>query len=232
MCAPRAQQEEPAAARIVTAITMEESMSKHYRRGALPPLSLLVTAVLTLGAGAAGAVERTANAGQEAAALSKLQGMIEVEAIGHGSQERTGRMDLAITLSKAPVAHGSTKAEVLAEQSAFIGRLAGMAPSARVIGSVQLVAHMVFVETEISDMDCLGADRSVLAVSPNQPPVHAVRASQCPSARRGCANTAGGTASMCVGLCLVLRCQHLGTPDAAGGGQSSGPPRRRQRWCR
>jgi len=75
---------------------------------------------------------------------------------------------VAVTLTTPPVAarKGSTKASVDAEQSAFIARAVSLAPSAKVVGSVQLVANAVFLEVDAADLPALQTDGAVLRVTP------------------------------------------------------------------
>lgn len=79
-----------------------------------------------------------------------------------------GRVQLIVRLRTAAVGAGtgSTAAQIHAEQAAFIGRLTGMAPTARVIASVQLVLNAVFVEIDAVDLPALAADTGVSRVAP------------------------------------------------------------------
>jgi subtilisin family serine protease len=114
-----------------------------------------------MAAASAGAAERTAvNLERFAANLSEP---VVVAGAGdrHLYPNNNANVEIAVTLSGPPVAEGSNKATVMAEQAAFIARVASMAPAARVIGSVQLVANTVFLAMPASDLPALGADRAV-----------------------------------------------------------------------
>jgi subtilisin family serine protease len=114
-----------------------------------------------MAAASAGAAERTAvNLERFAANLSEP---VVVAGAGdrHLYPNNNANVEIAVTLSGPPVAEGSNKATVMAEQAAFLTRVASMAPAARVIGSVQLVANTVFLEMPASDLPALGADRAV-----------------------------------------------------------------------
>jgi len=142
-------------------------MSHVHGRVAATPLSLLVTTVLTVIAAAdAGAAERTSNQQRLPTSLSERIVITTTSADRHLYANGNARVELAITLSAPPVADGSNKPTVLAEQAEFMSRVASMAPSARVIGSVQVVANTVFLEVAASEMAALGADRAVTRMTP------------------------------------------------------------------
>jgi subtilisin family serine protease len=79
-----------------------------------------------------------------------------------------GRVQVAVSLNTAPVGDGTgtSKADVQVEQTAFIGRIAQTAPSAHVIGSVQLIANTVFLEIDAGEIKALENDRAVTRISP------------------------------------------------------------------
>jgi subtilisin family serine protease len=79
-----------------------------------------------------------------------------------------GRVQVAVSLNTAAVGDGTgtSKADVLVEQTAFIGRIAQAAPSAQVIGSVQLVANTVFLEIDVAQVKALENDRAVTRIAP------------------------------------------------------------------
>lgn len=78
------------------------------------------------------------------------------------------RVQVAVSLNTPAVGDGTgnSKADVLVEQTAFIGRIAQSAPSATVIGSVQLVANTVFLEIDVDEIPALSNDRAVTRVAP------------------------------------------------------------------
>ncbi|MDY6944195.1 MAG: S8 family serine peptidase [Pseudomonadota bacterium] len=141
------------------------------RRAAVGSLSLIATTVLTVVAADASAAQRAQAAGSkrmesrmQAPARSQLSDVTQLLR----SPEANARVLVAVSLNTAAVgdAKGTSKADVLVEQTAFIGRLAQSAPSATVIGSVQLVANTVFVEIDAKDLQVLSNDRAVTRVAP------------------------------------------------------------------
>ena len=84
------------------------------------------------------------------------------------SPEAQARVLVAVSLNTAAVGDltGTTKADVMVEQTAFTSRIARSAPSAIVIGSVQLVANTVFLEIDANEVQALSNDRAVTRVAP------------------------------------------------------------------
>ncbi len=76
-----------------------------------------------------------------------------------------GRQRVIVRLRTA-AGSGSNAAQIHAEQAAFISRLAGIAPTARVIGSVQLVLNAVFLDVDASNVRALMADGAVTRIAP------------------------------------------------------------------
>lgn len=134
-------------------------------------LSLIATAVLTVVAADAGAAQRA-----QAVSSKRLESRMPVPAraqLGNITQllrkfEGQGRVQVAVSLNTAPVGDGTgtTKADVLVEQTAFISRIQQAAPSATVIGAVQLVANTVFLEIDANELGVLANDRAVTRVTP------------------------------------------------------------------
>lgn len=134
-------------------------------------LSLIATTVLTVVAADASAAQRADAAGSkrlesrmQAPARSQLSDVTQLLR----SPEAHARVQVAVSLNAAAVGDrtGTTKADVLVEQTAFIGRIAQSAPSATVIGSVQLVANTVFLEIDANEVQVLSNDRAVTRVAP------------------------------------------------------------------
>lgn len=135
------------------------------------PLSLVATAVLTVVAADASAAQRAAAAGSKrlesrmpAPARAQLN---DVSRLLRNSGMPT-RVQVAVSLNTPAVGdgEGTSKADVMVEQTAFIGRIAQSAPSATVIGSVQLVANTVFLELDAREVQALENDRAVTRVAP------------------------------------------------------------------
>lgn len=134
-------------------------------------LSLIATTVLTVVAADASAAQRAQVPGSrrmesrlQAPARSQLNDVTQLLRRA-GSQER---VQVAVSLNTAAVGDlkGTSKADVQIEQTAFIARIAQSAPSAVVIGSVQLVANTVFLEIAASEVQALANDRAVTRISP------------------------------------------------------------------
>lgn len=134
-------------------------------------LSLIATTVLTVVAADASAAQRAQAAGSKrlesrmpAPARSQLSDVTQLLR----SPEAQARVQVAVSLNTAAVGDGkgTSKADVLVEQTAFIGRIAQSAPSATVIGSVQLVANTVFLEIDANEVKALSNDRAVTRVAP------------------------------------------------------------------
>lgn len=142
------------------------------RRATAGSLSLFATAALTV-VGAADATEA-----QRAAAVSskrldaRMQTPVRAQLSDITQLLRNvgpqGRVQVAVSLNTAAVGEGTgtSKADVQVEQTAFIGRIAQAAPSAQVIGSVQLVANTVFLEINAGEVKALQNDRAVTRVAP------------------------------------------------------------------
>lgn len=141
------------------------------RRAAVGSLSLIATVVLTVVAADAGAAQRA-----QAVSSKPLESRMQVPArsqLGDVTQllrrsEAQARVQVAVSLNTAPVGDGTgtSKADVLVEQTAFITRISQTAPSATVIGSVQLVANTVFLEIDADEVQALSNDRAVTRVAP------------------------------------------------------------------
>ncbi|HEY0683511.1 MAG TPA: S8 family serine peptidase [Steroidobacter sp.] len=141
------------------------------RRAAVGSLSLIATTVLTVVAADASAAQRAAAAGSKrlesrmpAPARSQLNDVTQLLR----DSGIANRVQVAVSLNTAAVGDGAgtSKAEVLIEQTAFISRIAQSAPSATVIGSVQLVANTVFLELDASEVKAIESDRAVTRVAP------------------------------------------------------------------
>jgi subtilisin family serine protease len=141
------------------------------RRAAVGSLSLIATTVLTVVAADASAAQRAAAAGSkrlesrmQAPARSQLSDVTQLLRSA-GTQ---GRVQVAVSLNTAAVGdrEGTSKADVLVEQTAFIQRISQSAPSATVLGSVQLVANTVFLEIDTAQLTALQNDRAVTRVAP------------------------------------------------------------------
>jgi subtilisin family serine protease len=147
-------------------------MQKHSRRRATAgSLSLIVTTVLTVLAADAGAAQRAQVAGSKRLE-SRMQEPIRSQ-LNDVTQllrkaDAQGRVQVAVSLNTPAVGDGkgNSKADVLVEQTAFISRIAQTAPSATVIGSVQLVANTVFLEIDAAELAALSNDRAVTRVAP------------------------------------------------------------------
>ncbi|MBM0104411.1 S8 family serine peptidase [Steroidobacter sp. S1-65] len=135
------------------------------------PLSLVATAVLTVVAADASAAQRAAAASSKrletrmpAPARAQLD---DVSRLLRNSG-LPNRVQVAVSLNTAAVGDGkgTSKADVQIEQTAFIGRLAQSAPSATVLGAVQLVANTVFLELDADEVAALHNDRAVTRVAP------------------------------------------------------------------
>ncbi len=134
-------------------------------------LSLIATTVLTVVAADASAAQRAQAAGSkrlesrmQAPARSQLSDVTRLLR----SPESQARVQVAVSLNTAAVGDrtGTSKADVQVEQTAFISRIAQSAPSATVIGSVQLVANTVFLEIDANEVQALANDRAVTRVAP------------------------------------------------------------------
>lgn len=79
-----------------------------------------------------------------------------------------GRQQVIVRLRTPAVGGGagSTASQVHAEQTSFLARLGATAPSARVLGRVQLVLNAVFLEVDASEIHSLRADGSVTRIAP------------------------------------------------------------------
>jgi subtilisin family serine protease len=145
-------------------------MDNFRRRAAVKSLSLIATTVLTVVAADASAAQRAAASSKRlesrmpAPARSQLK---DVSQLLRNSGTPT-RVQVAVSLNTAAVGEGTgtSKADVLVEQTAFISRIAQAAPSATVIGSVQLVANTVFLEIDSNEVRALASDRAVTRVAP------------------------------------------------------------------
>lgn len=143
------------------------------RRAAAGSLSLIVTATLTIAAAAdASAAQRNVAAGSKRLESSRMQAPTRAQVSDVTQLVRSagtqGRVEVAVSLNTAAVGDGAntSKADVLVEQTAFISRIASSAPSARVIGSVQLVANTVFLEIDVAELKVLQSDRAVTRIAP------------------------------------------------------------------
>lgn len=133
-------------------------------------LSLIATVVLTTAAADATAAQRAAadskrlESRMQAPERSQLSDVAQLLR----SSAAQGRVQVAVSLNTAAVGDrkGTSKADVLVEQTAFMGRIARSAPSATVIGSVQLVANTVFLEIDVNEVKALQNDRAVTRVAP------------------------------------------------------------------
>jgi len=142
------------------------------RRATVGSLSLFATAALTVvGVADATAAQRTAatsakrfDARMQAPARAQLTDVRQLLR-NVGPQ---GRVQVAVSLNTAAVGEGTgtSKADVLVEQTAFIGRISQTAPSAHVLGSVQLIANTVFLEVDAGEVVALQNDRAVTRVAP------------------------------------------------------------------
>jgi subtilisin family serine protease len=146
-------------------------MDNFRRRATVGSLSLIATTVLTVVAADASAAQRAAAAGAKrlesrmpAPARSQLS---DITQLLRNSGTPT-RVQVAVSLNTAAVGEGAgtSKADVIVEQTAFISRIAQAAPSATVIGSVQLVANTVFLEIDSNEVQALKSDRAVTRVAP------------------------------------------------------------------
>ena len=79
--------------------------------------------------------------------------------------DRTGRMEVMVKLAKAPARDAVGQAAIRAEQQAFIARALAAAPSARVIGSVQLVANAVFLDIDAAEVTTLRGEVGVQRIT-------------------------------------------------------------------
>lgn len=143
------------------------------RRAAVGSLSLITTAVLTvMGTADASAAQRSVAAGSKRLESSRMQAPARAQLRDVmqliRDTGRQGRVEVAVSLNTAAVGDlaNTSKADVIVEQTAFINRIASSAPSARVIGSVQLVANTVFLEIDVTDVKALQNDRAVTRVAP------------------------------------------------------------------
>lgn len=134
-------------------------------------LSLIASTVLTVVAADAGAAQRAQAAGSKRME-SRMQAPVRSQ-LSDVTQllrrpESQARVLVAVSLNTAAVGEltGTSKADVQIEQTAFIGRIAQSAPSATVIGSVQLVANTVFLEIDANEVQALSNDRAVTRVAP------------------------------------------------------------------
>ena len=149
-------------------------MEKDIRRkAAAQSLSLIVTAALTMAAAAdATAARRNVAVESERIETSRLpepaHARIDQVTQLIRSDDPQRRVEVAVSLNTPAVGDraNTSKADVLAEQSEFLGRIASSAPSARVIGSVQLVANTVFLELDVADLKALHNDRAVTRIAP------------------------------------------------------------------
>jgi minor extracellular serine protease Vpr len=141
------------------------------RKAAAGSLLLFASAALTV----AGAADATAAQRASVTSAKSLDALMQtpVEAQGDVAQLMRnvgpqGRVQVAVSLNTAAVGEGTgtSKADVIVEQTAFIGRLAQTAPSAQVIGSVQLVANTVFLEVDAADLKAVQGDRAVTRIAP------------------------------------------------------------------
>lgn len=135
-------------------------------------LSLIATAVLTVVAADASAAQRTVTASSKRLESARMQTparaqLSDTTQLLRGA-EAQGRVQVAVSLNTAPVGDGAntSKADVLVEQTAFITRLTAAAPSAQVIGAVQLVANTVFLEIDVAEIGALRNDRAVTRIAP------------------------------------------------------------------
>lgn len=79
----------------------------------------------------------------------------------------TGRVNVFVRLSKESVAGSDervSRAQVLAEQAAFVDRILARAPSAEVAGSVQLALNGVVLNVDAADLPELARDTAVTRV--------------------------------------------------------------------
>lgn len=146
-------------------------MKNIRRRAAVGSLSLIATTVLAVVAADASAAQRATAVGSKrlesrlpAPARSQINDVTQLLRSA-GSQQR---VQVAVSLNTAAVGDdkGTSKADVLVEQTAFISRISQSAPSATVIGSVQLVANTVFLEIDANEVKALSNDRAVTRVAP------------------------------------------------------------------
>lgn len=146
-------------------------MENIRRRAAVGSLSLIATTVLAVVAAEASAAQRAGASSSKrlesrmpAPARSQLTDVTRLLRNANPSQ----RVQVAVSLNTAAVGdlNGTSKGDVLVEQTAFLGRIAQTAPSATVIGSVQLVANTVFLEIDANEVEALANDRAVTRVAP------------------------------------------------------------------
>src|SRR5882672_2508012 len=81
----------------------------------------------------------------------------------------TGRQQILVRLRGESVAGSDeaiTREQVLAEQAQFIDRILGLAPSAKVISSVQRALNAVVLDVDAADLTTLGRDVSVTRIVP------------------------------------------------------------------
>lgn len=140
------------------------------QRAALKSLSLISSAVLTLLAADASA-ERRAPVSIDRLAALKLDAPrhVQVDSLAEVLRRAPdGRVEVAVTLATPAVGDGvgSSKAAIVGEQTAFIGRITAAAPSARVLGAVQLVANAVFLEMDAAEVGALRDDSAVVRFAP------------------------------------------------------------------
>jgi minor extracellular serine protease Vpr len=75
-------------------------------------------------------------------------------------------MEIMVKLATAPARDAKGRDAIRAEQQAFIARALAAAPSARVIGSVQLVANAVFLDIDAAEVSTLRGEAGVLRITP------------------------------------------------------------------
>ncbi|MET0497321.1 MAG: S8 family serine peptidase [Steroidobacteraceae bacterium] len=148
---------------------------KYVERTTARALSLLTSALLTIAAADASAAQRfgkaAVNTSTNRFAATRLATPQHLDARTTAKLLKPAfstRGTVMVTLSTAAVGDdkGTTKESVSAEQTQFIARATSLAPSATVIGSVQMVANAVFLEVNATELPAIAKDGAVLHITP------------------------------------------------------------------
>src|SRR5262245_57826884 len=131
-----------------------------------PFTGVAISAVLTATTLSAAPAERATLSAGRLSALT-LETPLERENVSLAGPRATGAVQIIARLRSAAVGEGrgSSKAQLQAEQAAFIARAQSVAPNARVLGSVQLVLNAVFLEVDASEVDAIARDVAVTRVA-------------------------------------------------------------------
>lgn len=132
-----------------------------------PLLVVGVSAVLTASALSAATPNRAALSQGRQDSIT-LSAPITLDGVSLRGPAAEGPVQVVARLTQRPVAQygGSSKGEIQAEQAAFVARAQAVSPSARVLGSTQIVLNAVFLELDASEVAAVAADTAVTRLAP------------------------------------------------------------------